>query len=413
MDSHGMVIIGAGIAGTRAAHALRQEGWKGGINLISEEDHLPYDRPPLSKSVLLGGAVEEACNLYPMSSYIDNNINLLTRARVTHIDRQLKRVQISTGQTLPYKCLLLAMGSQARLLHMTGAGLEAVRYLRTIDDARRIKQTLKSGKTILIVGAGFIGLEVAAAAATRGSRVIVVEAGNRPMMRAVPAEVAQIMMQEHQRNGVEIKCGVHIEELLGKHQVQGVKLSDGTTQLCDLVVVGIGVLPRTEIADSCGLKIDNGIVVDETLQTNDPNIYAVGDVCSFPSASFNIRTRLESWKNAEDQAKFVAKNMLGACQPYKNVPWFWSDQYEMSIHIAGLPLIGSKTTERRIGDHSKVFFSSDDDGFLVGASGIGKVEEIARDVRLAQMLIAQRAQPELLKLGDPKVKLKSFLERGN
>jgi 3-phenylpropionate/trans-cinnamate dioxygenase ferredoxin reductase subunit len=411
MDNHGMVIIGAGIAGARAAHALRQEGWKGEITLISEEDQLPYDRPPLSKNALLDSSVIGDYELYPVHSYFDNNINLRLGASVTQIDRKLKCVQLNTGQILPYKCLLLAMGSQPRPLLIKGADLEAVRYLRTKDDAYRIKQLFKSRKKILIIGGGFIGLEVAAAAAMSGCSVTVVEAGNRPMMRSVPAEVAQIMVQEHLRNGVNIKCDVQIEELFGEYYVQGARLSDGSTELCELVVVGVGVLPRTEIADSCGLIVDNGIVVDKTLRTNDSNIFAVGDVCSFPSASFNTRIRLESWKNAEDQAKFVAQNMLGAFQSYNNVPWFWSDQYEMSIHIAGLPLVGVKIVEKRIKYNSRVFFSIDGNGFLVGASGIGQRDEIAREIRLAQMLIFQRFIPDLQMISDPKINLKIFLRK--
>jgi len=239
--------------------------------------------------------------------------------------------------------------------------------------------------------------------------VVVIETAARALMRAVPEVVAGYLVARHRQMGVDIRFAVQVERILGEQRVSGIKLSDGSTLACDCVIAGIGVKPRTELAEAAGIDVADGIAVDDTLRTNDPYIFAAGDVCSFPHRLFRRRIRLECWKNAEDHARIVARNMLDRGETYSEVPWFWSDQYDMTIQIAGMPAFAVTTTVREVGKASRIFFGLDRDGVLVGASGVGHVSEIARDVRIAQELIARRANIDPALLADRNVKLKPLL----
>jgi 3-phenylpropionate/trans-cinnamate dioxygenase ferredoxin reductase subunit len=234
-------------------------------------------------------------------------------------------------------------------------------------------------------------------------------------MRAVPEIVATYLVERHRQMGVDVRFAVQVDRIIGSNansnakRVSGVKLSDGTSIACDCVIAGIGVKPRTELAEAAGIDVADGIAVDDTLRTNDPHIFAAGDVCSFPHRLFRRRMRLECWKNAEDHARIVARNMLDRGETYSEVPWFWSDQYDMTIQIAGIPAFGVTTVIRETSAASRIFFALDRDGVLVGASGVGQLSEIARDVRVAQELIARRACIEPSLLSDRSVKLKPLL----
>ncbi|MEM5383239.1 FAD-dependent oxidoreductase [Paraburkholderia phymatum] len=407
--SPAMVIIGAGQCGARTAHALRENGWDGEITLLGNECTAPYDRPPLSKAVLLGERSTAQCAFYDEAFYRDRRIDLRVDACVQQIDRGARKVILKDGRSIDYQRLLIATGAEPRRLDVPGANLEGVYLLRTADDANALAEALRPSRRIAIVGAGFIGLEVAASAVARGCEVVVIEAGARALMRAVPEVVAGYLIDRHREMGVKIHFAAQIERLLGTTRVTGVKLKDGTQIACDCVVVGIGVKPRTELAEAAGIDVADGIAVDDTLRTNDPHIFAAGDVCSFPHRLFRRRMRLECWKNAEDHARIVARNMLERGETYSEVPWFWSNQYDMTIQIAGMPAFGVQTVVRETGATSRIFFALDRDGVLVGASGVGKLAEIARDVRVAQALIAQRACIEPAKLEDPAVKLKGLV----
>lgn len=404
-----MVIIGAGQSGARAAHALRDNGWDGGITLLGDERVAPYDRPPLSKAVLLGEKSTAQCALYDDAFYGEQRIELRTDAAVQHIDRAARHVVVEGGATVPYHRLLIATGAAPRKLTAPGSTLTGVHCLRTVADAERIVDELQAGRRIAIVGAGFIGLEIAATAVARGCEVVVIEAAARALMRAVPEVVAACLVERHREMGVDIRFAVQVDRILGEQRVSGVKLSDGTTIACDCVIAGIGVKPRTELAEAAGIDVADGIAVDDTLRTNDPHIFAAGDVCSFPHRLFRRRIRLECWKNAEDHARIVARNMLDRGETYSEVPWFWSDQYDMTIQIAGMPAFAVTTAVRQVGEASRIFFGLDRDGVLVGASGVGTAGEIARDVRIAQGLIARRASIEPALLADRNVKLKPLL----
>jgi 3-phenylpropionate/trans-cinnamate dioxygenase ferredoxin reductase subunit len=404
-----MVIVGAGQCGARTAQALRTNGWEGDITLLGNEGLAPYDRPPLSKGVLLGQKTVAQCALYDDAFYRDNRIDLRVDAQVTAIDRVERRVVLGEGRSVSYRRLLIATGAQPRRLPVPGATLAGVHVLRSVPDALSIVGELAPGQRIAVVGAGFIGLEVAATAIARGCEVVVIEAASRALMRAVPEVVAGYLVERHRQMGVEVRFAVQVDQVLGSTRVSGLKLSDGTTVECDAVVVGIGVTPRTALAEAAGIDVADGIAVDDTLRTNDPYIFAAGDVCSFPHRLFRRRIRLECWKNAEDHARVVARNMLEYGETYSAVPWFWSDQYDMTIQIAGMPAFGTTSVVRETGSASKVFFALDGDGILVGASGVGKVSEISREVRVAQDLIARRARVEPVVLADRSTKLKSLL----
>ena len=406
-----MVIIGAGQSGARAAHALRDNGWDGVITLLGNEGVAPYDRPPLSKAVLLGQKTTAQCALYDEAFYRDQRIDLRIDASVQQIDRAARAVVLKDGHTVGYQRLLIATGAAPRRLTVPGATLEGVHVLRTAADALSVLDELSPGRKIAIVGAGFIGLEIAASAIARGCEVIVIEAAARALMRAVPEIVAAYLVERHRQMGVDVRFALQVDRIIGStmKRVTGVKLSDGTSIACDCVIAGIGVKPRTELAEAAGIDVADGIAVDDTLRTNDPHIFAAGDVCSFPHRLFRRRMRLECWKNAEDHARIVARNMLERGETYSEVPWFWSDQYDMTIQIAGMPAFGVTTAVRETGATSRIFFALDRDGVLVGASGVGQVSEIARDVRIGQELIARRACIDPALLSDRSVKLKPLL----
>jgi 3-phenylpropionate/trans-cinnamate dioxygenase ferredoxin reductase component len=406
-----MVIIGAGQSGARAAEALRYNGWDGEIALLGNEGVAPYDRPPLSKAVLLGQKTTAQCALHDETFYSEQRIDLRVDASVEKIDRAARKVVLKNGHTIAYQRLLIATGAAPRRLSVPGSTLEGVHVLRTAADASSVVGELLPGRKIAIVGAGFIGLEIAAAAIARSCEVIVIEAAAHALMRAVPEIVAAFLVERHRQMGVDVRFAVQVDQIIGStiKRVTGVKLSDGTTVACDCVIAGIGVKPRTELAEAAGIDVADGIAVDDTLRTNDPHIFAAGDVCSFPHRLFRRRMRLECWKNAEDHARIVARNMLDRGETYSEVPWFWSDQYDMTIQIAGMPAFGVTTVVRETSATSRIFFALDRDGVLVGASGVGQVSEIARDVRVGQELIARRACVEPSLLSDRSVKLKPLL----
>jgi 3-phenylpropionate/trans-cinnamate dioxygenase ferredoxin reductase component len=404
-----MVIVGGGQCGARAAHALRTQGWDGAITLIGNERTLPYERPPLSKSVLTGACDTAQCALYGRSFYDEQRIDTLFGTRVLALDRQRQLVCLDDGHALEYSRLLLATGAAPRTLAVPGVTLGGVHTLRTDADAERIAQRFLPGRRIAIIGAGFIGLEVAASAIERGCEVVVLEAAPRALMRAVPAMVAERIVDLHRSKGVDVRFGVNVVRFVGDAEVSGVELAGGEVVACDAVIVGIGVMPCTELAEQAGLEVGNGIVVDETLRTSDAAIFAAGDACAFMHPLFGKRIRLECWKNAEDQARIVASNMLGHNEAFRGVPWFWSDHYDTTVQIAGLPSLGTSTVVRETGPASRIFFALSANGVLVGASGVGPIGDIAKEIRISQDMIAKRMQVSPAALMDRSVKLRSLM----
>ena len=401
------VIIGAGECGARAAFALRDKGFEGSITLIGSESHLPYERPPLSKDALVAGAgpklVAEA------ERYADARIDLLLGRAVSAIDRAAKSVRLEDGTAVSYDKLLLATGARPRALPGVDCG-GRIAALRSHDDAARIRAYLTEGSHVAILGGGFIGLELAASARKLGARVTLIEGLPRVLTRGVPAEIAGIVASRHEAEGVALLCAARVADISETPEEVRVTLEDGRVVSASLLVVGIGAVPNTELAEAAGLSVDNGIAVDNALRTSDPDIFAAGDCTSCPSGLYgDRRIRLESWRNAQEQGLLAATNMLGGAEIHSAVPWFWSDQYDLTLQIAGLADGAATTVRRDMGAGSVILFHLDPDGRLIAASGIGSGNAIARDIRLAEMLIAARKHPSPEALADPGVKLKQLL----
>jgi 3-phenylpropionate/trans-cinnamate dioxygenase ferredoxin reductase subunit len=286
----------------------------------------------------------------------------------------------------------------------------ALAYLRTFEDAMRIRRHLRPGKHIAIIGGGFIGLELAASARKRGAEVTIVEAQPRILMRGVPEDIAKVVEARHLAGGARLLCGHGLRGMIERADGADVVLQDGQRIEADVVVIGIGAAPVTGLAEAAGLALQNGVAVDECLRTSDPEVFAAGDCCSFPLPIYDgRRIRLESWRNAQDQGALAARNMLGAGEAISSVPWFWSDQYDLTLQVAGLSEGAARSVRRDLGGGAFILFHLAPDGRLLAASGIGAGNTVARDIRVAEMLIARRARPEPEKLAVPDIKLKALL----
>jgi len=331
-----IVIVGAGQAGAQAAQSLRQGGFEGPLRLIGDEAHPPYQRPPLSKKYLAGEIGTEGLFLRPPAFYPTNNIDLIPNTRVDAIDRSAKRLQLQNGDTLPYGRLVLATGTGARSLPLLGADLDGVVTLRSIADVDVIRGHLGKGGRLVIIGAGYIGLEVAAVAKTLGKEVTVLEAQDRPMKRVVSETVSDFFSKLHRARGIDLRLDTGVEAIEGSGTVSGVKLAGGDILPADLVLIAVGAEPNDRLAEDAGLETDNGILVDGACQTSDEAIFAAGDCTRFYSNRYQRSVRMESVQNAIDQAKAVAQVLLGQEVDYDPLPWFWSDQYDIKLQIAGL-----------------------------------------------------------------------------
>jgi 3-phenylpropionate/trans-cinnamate dioxygenase ferredoxin reductase subunit len=400
-----MVIVGGGMAGARAIVSLRANGFQGPITLVSEETLLPYDRPPLSKAMLVEEQEPQPVLLLDEGMIASLNAIFVRGVKAIGIDRKAKALVLEDGRALSYDKLLIATGAKPRRLSIEGG--ELAYTLRDFADGDHLRSRLRQSKSAAIIGGGFIGLEVASSARKLGLDVTLVEAQPRILMRGVPEEIAKVVHGRHVEAGVTMQVGTALKAV----ETDGVRLADDRKVKAEIVVAGIGASPEIALAQAAGLTIENGISCDATLQTSDPDIYAAGDCCSFPHGLFgNKRMRLEAWRNATDQANVATENMLGASKPYMAVPWFWSDQYDLSLQIAGNPADGPEIIRRQTGEQSFVMFHRDHEGRLVGASGIGPGNSIARDVKLAEMLIGKRAAPSAEQLADPTVQLKVLLK---
>lgn len=336
MSPQTIVIVGAGQAGYQVAASLRQEGFDGAITLVGDEPGVPYQRPPLSKAYLLGKVGVAALRFRP-PEYFDEHRIARIQGSVAAIDRDHRQLVLTSGEKLSYEHLVLATGARNRVPSVPGMELDGVFGLRSLADADGLSQRLGHAKRAVVIGAGFIGLEFAAVAAARGISVDVLELGTRPMARAVSTVTSRVFDQAHASWGVRIHYGQSLAAILGADgHVTGVQLASGEALSADLVVYGIGVLPNAELASEAGLAVHNGIVVDAQLLTSDPAISAIGDVVSFPSPWAHQPIRLESVQNAVDQAKTVAARLMGKPASYTALPWFWTDQGELKLQIAGL-----------------------------------------------------------------------------
>ena len=408
MDLREIVVVGAGEAGARATVALREQGYDGALTLVGEERHAPYERPPLSKAAIVSEAPPELPVIADARQLTDLGVDVVAGVAATRIDPRGRTLHLADGRALRYDRLVLATGARPRRLTLPGAELALM--LRTFEDSAALRERFHRGARIAIIGGGFIGLELAASARALGCAVQVVEAAPRVLQRATPPEISTIITERHQREGVEILTGVGVAGFAREGACEIVTLSDGRRLEADTIVVGVGAAPEVSLAAAAGLAIDNGVAVDGRLRASDPDIFAVGDCASFPHPLFGgRRLRLEAWRNAFDQGAFVARALLGADAEYEAVPWFWSDQYDLCLQIAGLPDAGVETVTRDLGGGALLLFHLTADGRLVGVSGVGPLGKIAKEVRVGEMLIARRARPDPAALAAPGIKLKALL----
>lgn len=331
------VVIGASHAGSLLAVQVRKEGWQGRIVLIGAESHMPYHRPPLSKAVLAGEKSVDAVLLRPALLYSNSDIELRLGEQVTHITRADKRVHLASGETLAYDKLALCTGATPRHLPMA-EGLAGVHYLRNADDVAAIRAQMQPGKRAVIIGGGYIGLEVAAVMSRQGLQVSVVEMADRVLQRVASPTISDYFCRLHEHHGVKILTSAAVQSIRASGAQLAVALADGAEISADLVVIGVGVFPETGLAGAAGLRLANGIAVDAYMHTSDPDIFAAGDCTAFPSARYGCTVRLESVQNALDQARVAAANVCGKAVIYDALPWFWSDQYDVKLQSVGLRL---------------------------------------------------------------------------
>ncbi|TDU28880.1 3-phenylpropionate/trans-cinnamate dioxygenase ferredoxin reductase subunit [Panacagrimonas perspica] len=394
MSKKTFVIVGAGQAGGQAVQTLLSEGFDGRIVVVGDERHVPYERPALSKEVLLHGEPQSASALMlPAAFYEDKGVELRLSCRASAIDREHKRVVLGGGG-IGYDKLLLATGSRPRALNIPGADLDGVRFLRTIDDSVALHRCMKEGARVVIVGGGFIGLEAAAAARSMGCEVTVLEMHPNLLQRIAAPHLGRLYEDLHRANGVEIRVSSVAIGMLGNSRVEHVICSDGTMIPADVVLVGVGVVPNVELARDAGLNVEDGIVVDEFGRTSDPDIFAAGDVACHTNEYVGRRVRLESWENARNQSIGAAKAMCGRGTPYCDVPWFWSDQFDVNMQMLGLPDRWDDAVVR--GDRSEMKFTVFylRQGQIVGASMVNR----GGDVTPTRKMMRERriVDPKLL-----------------
>jgi len=335
-ESSAHVIVGASLAGAKAAEALREEGFRGPVVLIGDEAERPYERPPLSKDYLLGNAERDTIYVHPASWYEENGVELRLGVPVAGVDRAAREVALADGSRTGYAKLLLATGSSPRHIPVPGADADGVLYLRRVADSERIKAAFLSASRVAVIGAGWIGLETAAAARAAGAEVTVMEAGELPLLRVLGAEAAQVFASLHREHGVDLRCGVQVSEITGAGgRADGVRLADGSHVAADVVIVGVGITPNTQLAEAAGLETGNGVIVDAGLRSSDPDIFAAGDVAHAYHPLLGRHIRVEHWFNALHQPQTAARAMLGQDVAYDHVPYFYTDQYDLGMEYAG------------------------------------------------------------------------------
>jgi 3-phenylpropionate/trans-cinnamate dioxygenase ferredoxin reductase subunit len=400
-----IVVAGGGHAAAQVVDSLRRDGYAGRLVMACGEPVIPYQRPPLSKKFLAGELPAERLPIRPATFYENIRCELVLGNPVVSIDARGHSVGLADGGSLGYDKLVLAIGGHARPIPVPGADLPGVYVLRTVADVEAIRARLKPGVRVAIVGAGYIGLECAATFRKLGHDVTVIEMMDRVMNRVVAPEMSSFYQSEHAGHGVSVLTDRRVSALLGDDSVHAVECSDGTQVPADLVIVGIGLVPNTALAEGAGLACEDGIAVDEHCVTSDPDIYAIGDCCSHPSPRYGRRIRLESVDNAFEQAKSAAANICGKPTPHDKTPWFWSDQYELKLQIVGLSQHYDRVVLR--GDPGSRSFSCCylRDGELIALDAVNH----AKDFMAGRKLIAERARPDLAKLSNDTLTLRDSL----
>lgn len=395
-NADNVVIIGGGQAAAQACASLRQYGFAGKITLIGEEAALPYQRPPLSKAYMKGELAEERLYFKPESWYQDQKIETILSTRVTRIDRSARQVELAHGGHVPYDALIIATGSRPRALPVEGADLKGVFDLRDLADVERIRPRMMAGQRLVIVGAGYIGLEAAAVARQMGLEVTVLEMEPRVLARVTSPVMSAFFEAEHTRQGVEIRTGARLASLKGESgKVTTAVLSDGSELPADTVLIGIGILPNVELAKEAGLACSNGILTDRDARTNDPRIFAAGDCAARPLIHYGRKGRLESVHNAIEQGKLAAAAIMGKPRPPEDCPWFWSDQYDLKLQIAGLSTDYDEAVVRGDPDTRKFAVFYLQNGKLIAVDAINSPPEFLASKKL--IMTGARLAPETLR----------------
>ena len=397
------VIAGAGLAGAKTAEALRTQGFTGRVVLLGAEVDRPYDRPPLSKDYLQGKSDKEKIFLHPPGWYAEHDVELRLDTRAAAIERAVHEVVLDGGERIGYDKLLLATGSSPRRLDVPGADLDGVLYLRTVGDCEAVKATFSTAGRVAIIGAGWIGLEAAAAARNAGCEVTVIERAELPLQAVLGPEVARIFAKLHLGHGVDFRLDAEVVEITGAGTAKGVLLADGTVVEADSVLVGVGITPNTALAEAAGLDVENGVVVDGHLATSDPDVFAAGDVASCFYPHLDTHLRLEHWSAALNQGPIAASNMLGGTEVYDRVPYFFSDQYDLGMEYSGF-VSGA--------GYDQVVFRGDVDGgefvafWLDGGRVLAGMNVNVWDVTDAISALVRSGRPvDPVRLADPKVLL--------
>ena len=405
MSNENCVIIGGSHAGAQLAAALRQSGWTGNITIVSADPCTPYHRPPLSKAYLDGSTPLDKIQIRPAPFYDKQNIDLILSTTVTAIDREQQQLTLDNGDTLPYSKLAITTGAKVRKIAIPGSDLKGVHYLRDLADVDNIKTFVAKGKSAVIIGGGYIGLETAASLRKAGMTVTVLEAAPRILQRVTTEQISAFYSRIHTEEGVNIIVDAAVQSIDGDEHTESVSCADGSTIPADLVIIGIGVIPETELAEAAGLAVGNGIIVDEFARTSDHNIVAAGDCTFHHNPIYDTHLRLESVQNATDQAKVAAKTLCGTLETYRALPWFWSDQYDLKLQIAGLSqgfdevvIRGTTETDRSF---AAFYFKA---GKLLAVDAINRPKEFMQTKRA--LTAGQTASPE--QLADESIELKDI-----
>jgi 3-phenylpropionate/trans-cinnamate dioxygenase ferredoxin reductase component len=403
-----MVITGASLAGAKAAEALRAQGFGGPVVLIGAEQERPYERPPLSKDYLLGQADRDSIYVHPAGWYDEHGVTLRLGTTVTGIDRAGHDVLLADGSRVSYAKLLLATGSQPRRLAVPGAGLDGVLYLRQVEDSDQIKAAFQAASRVVVIGGGWIGLETAAAARAAGAGVTILEAADLPLVRVLGPEVARVFAALHTEHGVDLRCGVQVAEITGTGgHAAGVRLADGTRIPADVIIAGVGIIPRTALAEAAGLTVANGIQVDTQLRTSDPDIFAAGDVANAFHPRLGLSIRVEHWANALNQPQTAARAMLGQDASYDRVPYFFTDQYDLGMEYSGyVPPSGYDQVVLRGDVAGREFLA-----FWLGSGRVlaGMNVNIWDQTDAIQALVRSGRPVEAARLADPELPLAELL----
>ena len=400
-----LVVIGAGQSAIQCITSLKKEGYEGSITLVGEEEHLPYQRPPLSKGFLDDSINKERLYFKKLDFFTENKIQLKLGISATSVDIENNLVNLSDEEKLHFDKLVFATGSRVRLLDFPGNDLDNIHYLRGLDDAENIKKGLEKSKHLVVIGAGYIGLEVAAIASEKGVKVSIVEMADRVMSRTVDPQISDYYLNLHQNNGVKFKFNTSLEEIKGQGQVESVVCSDGTSINADMVIVGAGVIPNTEIAQNSGVSCENGILVDEFGRTNFKNVFACGDCTSHPNKLLNMQLRLESVHNAMEQSKAAAMSVLDKPAEYSQIPWFWSDQYDHKLQIVGISGSHDTVTMRGSTDASKfmLFYTRGEE--LVAVDAVNN----PKDFLICRKLVANKVKIKTDMISDLNLNLNDLI----